>query len=78
MIEQIDGQIESSLISFDLTISATNIVDAYCSMEDNLCYGDIDEKVHTIGDAPSSEVKEPEGENIFSLLKYRSKMMKLF
>ena len=39
-------------------------MDAYCSMEDNLCYGDdVDAKVHSIGDEPSSEVKEPDSEN---------------
>ena len=60
-IDQIDGQTESAepTLTFDLTISAVNHVDAYCSMEDNLCYGDeVDEKVLDIGDKQSSEVRE--------------------
>ena len=60
-IEQIDGQMESAepTLTFDLTISAVNDVDAYCSMEDNLCYGDeVDEKVLDISDEQLSEVRE--------------------
>ena len=51
--------------TFDLTISAVQLLDAYCSMEDNLCYGDFDKKVLDIGDVPSSEVKEANSENTF-------------
>ena len=64
-IEQIDGQMESDepTITIDLTISAVQVVDAYCSMEDNLCYGEVDKKVLFIGDETSSEIKEANSDN---------------
>ena len=60
-IEQIDGQLESDepTITLDLTISADTVMNAYCSMEDNLClvcYGEVDKKVLVKGDETSSEV----------------------
>ena len=55
-------------IIFDLTISAVQLVDAYCSIEDNLCYGEVDEKVLFISEVPSSEVQETNSENtLFTL-----------
>ena len=39
VIEQVDGQIESSTITFDLTLSAFMSFDAYISIEENLCHG---------------------------------------
>ena len=70
VIEQIDGQIESTVttLNFDLTISAVQLLDAYCSIEDNLCYGDVDAKVLFISENPSSQVKETNSENtLFTL-----------
>lgn len=65
VIEQVDGGIEpaAATVTFDLTISAVQLVDAYCSIEDNLCYGEVDKKLIFINEKPSSEVKETNSEN---------------
>ena len=67
VIEQIDGQIDSSdTVTFDLTISAVEVDDAFLSIEDNLCHGDEYLKVPFISEIPSCEVRE--GENtLFTL-----------
>ena len=79
VIEEIDGGIETSVtiedettITFDLTISAHQLVDAYCSIEDNLCHSQEDnEKIPFISEIPSSE--ELDGENILFTLEVQIK-----
>ena len=71
VIDQIDGQIEASksLITFDLSISAVDIDDAFCSIEENLCHGDNQLiNVPFISETSSCEVREKNSENtIFTL-----------
>ena len=56
-IEQIDGNIEST-VTYDLTISAANEHEAFCSIEENLCRGDDGDKIPFISEVPSKEVKD--------------------
>ena len=70
-IDQIDGQTESSesTITFDLTISACQVEDAFRSFEENLCRGvGSDEKVPFISEVPSSEVRELNSDNVLYTL----------
>ena len=86
VIEEIDGGIETSVtiedettITFDLTISAHQLVDAYCSIEDNLCHSQEDnEKIPFISEIPSSEVRELDGENILFTLEVQIKNEEMF
>ena len=71
VIDQIDGQIEApkSLVTFDLSISAVDVDDAFCSIEENLCHGDDQlTKVPFISETASCEVREDNSDNsIFTM-----------
>ena len=54
VIEQIDGNIEST-VAYDLTISAVNLFDAFCSIEENLCSAEDSPKIPFISEIPSKE-----------------------
>ena len=66
--DKIIGNNEAT-VTYDLTISAHQLVDAYCSIEDNLCHSKEDsENIPFISETPSSEVMDLDGENtLFTL-----------
>ena len=66
--DKIIGNNEAT-VTYDLTISAHQLVDAYCSIEDNLCHTKEDnENIPFISETPSSEVTEIDSENtLFTL-----------
>lgn len=55
VIEQIDGNIESVPVTYDLTISAMTDLDAFCSIEENLCSAEDSPRIPFISDIPSEE-----------------------
>ena len=70
VIDQIDGQAESPTVTFDLSISSVAVLDAFLSIEDNLCGGieDAIEKVPFISEVPSQEVRDTKSdETLFTL-----------
>ena len=74
VIEQIDGQMESPTatptVTFDLTISAETIDDAFLSIEDNLCAGEENQlqKVPFKSEVPSCKVRDTDSEDtLFTL-----------
>ena len=72
-IDQIDGEAAAesseSTVTFDLTISASDVDDAFCSIEENLCRGvGSAEKVPFISEEASSEVMELNSDNVLYTL----------
>ena len=65
VIDQIDGQTDSPTVTFDLTISAVEVLDAFLSIEDNLCGGleNAIEKVPFISEEPSIEERDTNSDN---------------
>ena len=57
VIEQIDGNAEAT-VTFDLTISALTLTDAFNSIEENLCTEEDNPKIPFISDVPSKEVRD--------------------
>ena len=62
IIEQFDGNAEST-VTFDLTISALTLTDAFNSIEENLCSKEDSPKIPFISDVPSKEVRDEDKED---------------
>ena len=62
VIEQIDGNIDST-VTYDLTISAETFIDAFSSIEENLCSAEFDPKIPFISTVPSTTMNDDNNED---------------